>query len=242
MRKIFSMFVLAAIVLAVAACGGTTPPGAQTSGKIVVAVGIVPEAAFVQKVGGDLVDVVTMVPPGNSPANYQPTAQQMQQLSDASIYFTLHMPTEDANILPKLADFNADLHIVDLRAAVADVYPMRILDHDHDEGEADEHGEAGNVDPHIWLSPKRAVVMVQTIADELSAMDEANRDIYQANAAVYIAELEALDQEIQQKLSGLTSRSFLIYHAAYGYFADDYDLTMISIEIGGKQATAAELQ
>lgn len=216
-------------------------------GPMTVAVGIVPEAAFVQAVAGDLVNTVTMIPPGNSPANYQPTATEMQQLSDAVIYFTLQMPTEQANILPKITDFNQNVKIVDLREAVAAVFPLLITEEEEEEAEGVEehdenHHDHGGVDPHVWLSPRRAIVMVQTIADELSAMDAVNAETYQANAADYIASLEALDLRIQEKLALIQNKTFLIYHGAYGYFADDYGLTMIAIEIAGKQATAEELQ
>ena len=202
-----------------------------------VAVGIVPEATFVEAVAGGLADVVTMIPPGNSPANYQPTAAEMQALSDAQIYFTLQMPTERANILPNVSDFNEDIDIVDLRDAIGEVYPLLNTD-----GEEIRTVENESVDPHVWLSPKHAVVMVQTIADVLSEYDEDNRQVYQDNAASYIADLQALDKEIQETVSALENKSFLIYHAAYGYFAHDYGLTMTAIEIGSKQATAAELK
>jgi zinc transport system substrate-binding protein len=208
------------------------------AGGLIVAVGIVPEAAFVEAVAGDRADVVTLVPPGCSPANYQPTATEMQALSDAAVYFTLQMPTEQANILPKVADFNESIRIVDLREAVAAVYPLL----NGDDEEIPTGTESDSVDPHLWLSPKRAVVMVQTIADALSELDADNAAVYQANAADYIAELNALDGEIQEAVSALSNKTFLIYHAAYGYFAHDYGMTMIALQIEGKQATAEELQ
>jgi zinc transport system substrate-binding protein len=238
--KKWGIIVLAILIAAsLSACEQSEKKNAGDSSAdnvIIVAVGVVPEAAFVEAVAGDLVSVVTMIPPGYSPANFSPTAAQMQSLSDAGIYFTLQMPAEQANILPKAKDFNSDLEIIDLREAAAKQYPLLSAD----EHEAQENGSA--VDPHLWLSPKRAIVMVQTIADELSKIDSANEEIYKANAAGYIAQIKALDAEIAQKLSGLEQKAFLIYHGSYRYFADDYDLDMIAIEIGGKQATAAELQ
>ena len=214
-----------------------TEAEAEFEDVLTVAVGIVPEETFVNKVAGDLVQVVTLVPPGNSPANYQPTATEMQALSDAEVYFTLQMPTEAANILPKVADFNEDIVMVDLREAVGEAYPLL-----NTSGEEIGADEAESVDPHVWLSPKRAIVMVQTIADELSVIDADNSDTYQANAASYIAELETLDSEIKEGLSGLENKSFLIYHPAYRYLSDDYGLNMVAIEIEGNAATAAEMQ
>jgi len=232
MKKILSLMVTALLMVLLI----STSAAAEDT-KLTVAVGIVPEASFVKAVAGDLVDTVTMVPPGNSPANYQPTAMEMQSLSDAEIYFTLQMPTERANILPKVSDFNPDIKIVDLRETVLTEYTLL-----NTAGEAIEATEGQTVDPHVWLSPKRAAVMVQTIADELAVVDEANADTYRANADAYCAKLEELSAAIQEKVSGLSNTSFLIYHAAYNYFAKDFGLTMIAIEIEGKQATAEELQ
>ena len=239
MKKLLLIVVSAVMLLSLAACQTTDVAAEVPEGSpaLTVAVGIVPEAAFVQAVAGDLVSVVTMVPPGSSPANYQPTAAEMQALSDASIYFTLQMPTEKANILPKVTEFNESIQIVDLRAAAAAVYPLLSGD-----GEELDASATESVDPHLWLSPKRAMVMVQTIADQLSAVDAANKDTYQANATSYIVQLTTLDSEIQTAVSKLTNKSFLIYHAAYGYFAHDYGLTMVALENEGKQATAEDLQ
>ncbi len=231
LKKAMLWMVALCMLLSFTACQTSTVHKAG----LTVAVGIVPEATFVEKVAGDLVDVVTLVPPGNSPENYQPTTAEMQALSDSAVYFTLQMPAEEANILPKVSDFNKNIVIVNLRDAVANAYPMRYME---DEDAVEEE----TVDPYLWLSPKRAIVMVQAIADELSAIDAGHSGTYQRNAADYIAALEALDGEIQEAVSALENKSFLIYHPAYGYFADDYGLTMIAIEIAGKQATAAELQ
>jgi zinc transport system substrate-binding protein len=245
MKKTLSILTSVLLLASMLACSSAAAEN-TADGGITVAVGIVPEETFVKAVAGDLVSIVTLIPPGNSPANYQPTAMEMQALSDAAIYFTLQMPTEQANILPKVADFNPDIKIVDLREAVAAVYPLLNTgeEEEHETGEHETDGQHhhGGIDPHVWLSPKRAKVMVQTIADELSAIDSGNKDVYQANAADYIAQIDALDAEIQEKVSTMSNLTFLIYHGAYSYFADDYGLTMIAIEIAGKQATAEELQ
>ncbi len=227
MKKIIYIVLTVMLIFSLSSCQKT----AEDADKLIVAVGIVPEAAFVEQVAGDLVEVITLIPPGNSPANYEPSAAEMQALSNAKIYFTLQMPTEQTNILPHVEDYNEDLIIVDLRASVNAVYAPRIVDE-----------ASGAIDPHLWLSPKRAIVMVQTIADELSLIDESNREVYQQNASDYIAQIEALDADIKDSLNGLPDRSFIIYHAAYGYFADDYNLKMVSIETENKEASATDMQ
>jgi len=206
-------------------CGKDTQTGARDDGKPVVAVTIVPQETFVKAVCGDLAEVVTLVPPGGSPENYEPTAQQMEQFSDADIYFTIGVPVEQAGILP-----DADgMKTVALADEVAAVYP-------------DLNFPSGDRDPHIWLSPKRVIVMIEAIAREMGTLDEANSQLYNDNAQAYITKLEDLDAQIKDALEGVSNRKFVVYHPAFGYLADDYDLEMFALEEEGKEATAQHLQ
>lgn len=125
----------------------------------------------------------------------------------------------------------------------SDEYFDEHLDEDkiQDGTEADNHEHTGR-DPHIWLSPKRVIVMINIIKKELSLLNPDNKDIYEANAEKYIKELQALDSEIKNSLSGLKNKTFIVYHPAFGYFADDYGLHMVSLEKEGKEATVRDLQ
>jgi zinc transport system substrate-binding protein len=193
--------------------------------KPIIAVSIVPEQTFVEAVCGDLVDIVTLVPSGSSPENYEPTAQEMEKFSDSSLYFTIGVPTEEANILPNVGD----IKVISLQDEVAAVYEDRTF-------------ESGERDPHIWLSPKRVIVMVESIVKEMSELDPDNKGTYEQNAANYIAQLDEVDQEIKDALTGVKSKNFIVYHPAFGYIADDYGLNMYSLEEEGKEATAQHLQ
>ena len=253
MKKALVIILVLIMVFTVAGCQSTNK---ADDGKLMVAASVVPVASWVKQVAGDNVEVLTVIPPGNSPANYQPTTTEMQSLSEADIYFVVQVPTEEANILTKIDDFNPDVQLVNLRDEVSAVYPMRYMsehhhdgdeeeDHDHDADaeEEHEHGEEEQtIDPHIWLSPQRAMVMVQVIADTLSEQDSANADTYQSNAAAYIEELKAADENIKQIVNNMDKKAFMIYHGSYGYFADDYGLEMIALESDGKEATAARMQ
>lgn len=196
-----------------------------TEEKPIVAVSIVPEETFVKAVCGDLADVVTLIPPGSSPENYEPTAQEMEKFSDSSLYFSIGVPTEEANILPKVDD----VKVISLADEVAKVYDDRTF-------------ESGERDPHIWLSPKRVKVMIETIASEMSKIDPENEETYQLNAANYIEQLDGVDQEIKDALEGVENKEFIVYHPAFGYIADDYGLKMFALEEEGKEATAQHLQ
>ncbi len=196
----------------------------NSEGKPVVAVSIVPEEAFVNAVCGDLAEAVVMVPPGFSPESYEPTPKEMVKFSNAKIYFSIGVPVEETAVLPALG---ANTKLVSLDKAAAAEYAELMID--------------GGRDPHIWLSPKRAIIMVQTISDEMCLLDPDNADIYKTNAASYIEKLRAADLEIKQILEGASQRAFIVFHPAFGYFADEYGLTMYALEEHGKEATAAGL-
>lgn len=89
---------------------------------------------------------------------------------------------------------------------------------------------------------KRVKVMVEVIRDELIDIDSENKQIYEENAEKYIVELDKLDKEIKESLKDIEQRSFIIYHPAFGYFADDYGLNMVTIEKDGKDTTAQNLE
>ncbi|WP_105617107.1 metal ABC transporter solute-binding protein, Zn/Mn family [Vallitalea okinawensis] len=255
---------------------GCTTEGQETklyNDQMTVAVSIPPQKAFVEAISEGHVDVVTMIPPGSSPANYQPTAKQMQGLSEAAIYYTIEVPAEVAFIQPKIKDFNKDIKIVDLFEEVEEIYPVRNFEDEHDEHDEhdeeldthdenedhnddvdehddnDEHVDGEDIqndhdhtgsDPHIWLSPARVQVMVQSIADSLSEIDPSRADVYKENADNYIKELQELDTYIQNNVK--SGASFIMYHPSLGYFADDYGLNMTAIEVSGKEATAKEME
>lgn len=205
-------------------CAKQEAAAAETDNKTIVAVTILPQKAFVEAVCGDLAEVISVVPPGYSPENFEPTPQQRETFSKASVYFTIGVPAEKT-ILPGLTNMN----IVDLAEKVAAAYP-------------DREFAPGSRDPHIWLSPKRAKVMVETIASAMSALDAKNAQTYKENAKGYLKELDRADAAIKETFQKVQNRKFVAFHPAYGYFADDYGLEMYALEENGKEATPKQLQ
>ncbi|KUG03193.1 zinc abc transporter, periplasmic-binding protein znua [hydrocarbon metagenome] len=234
MNKYFSIIIIVTLglcLLLLGGCSADQKPAVtgNKAAKTIIAVSIIPEQTFVEAVAGDMVEVVVMVPPGSNPENYSPTPQEMAKLSDASLYFAIGVPAERANILPSIKDLNSRIKVVDLPAAAAAVYP-------------DREFAPGERDPHIWLSPKRVRVIVDTIADELGQLDPVNAEYYLRNAQNYQKQLEKLDTNIKSALADLDQKTFIVYHPALGYFAEDYDLQMLAIEEEGKEATAKHIQ
>ncbi len=215
---------LCAVVLGTALFWKTGAPflaGAKARPTIVVTVA--PQAAFVQELAGELVNVVTVLPPGANHETFSLPPQDMERISAANLYLALGLPPERANILPKAAELNRNLKIIDVQNEVAKTYPPRYF--------APE-----DQDPHIWLSPKRAIAMVQLTASELASLDPANRETYSNNAQRFVARIEAADREVRDSLNSMANRTFIVYHPAFGYFAEDYNLNMVALEEEGKEA------
>ena len=106
--------------------------------------------------------------------------------------------------------------------------------------EHDEEHEA-HADPHVWLNPMLAITMARNISDALIDMDKANKDFYLKNFQKLMNDLLAFDESAKNELAGLKNRKFVVYHPAWGYFAEHYDLEQISIERNGKEPKIDEM-
>jgi len=197
--------------------------------EVTTAVTIVPQKQFVSVVAGENSEVTVMIPPGYSPGNYAPRPSELTKFSDADIYFSIGVPADIQNILPKAKEFNQDIKIVNLAERVSQKYDDRTFPN-------------GSRDPHIWLSPKRVIHIVKVIRDELINLNPQKEQLYKENTAEYIEKIRETDQKVKSILNEKENNYFLVYHPSFGYFADEYNLNMVSIEEGGKEATAKHLQ
>lgn len=224
MKKLLTTIALLSIVIMGSFASGTKESVESVGKKPIIAVSIIPEETFVKKVVGDKMDLLTLIGKGGSPEDYELTPKERAAFESSDLYFTIGVPAESLTILPFVND---DTKVVSLADAVEKVYsPLYI---------------GTSRDPHIWMSPKRVIVMVNTIAEEVSKLDEENRSFYEKNALAYIDELTDVDEYNSSYLEDASPREFIVYHPAFGYFADDYNLTCTIIEEEGKEATAKSL-
>ncbi len=233
----FIRFALVSLMLgtaSVAACRpNTVTEQTQAIEKIPVTVSIEPQKYFVERIGGDRVKVNVMVQAGVDPHTYEPKPEQMRSLAGSKAYFSIGGDLEKA-WLPRLLAANSRLNIVDTSQGIQKL-PM--VAHEHE-----NHLEAGEtLDSHIWLSPQRAKQQAQTIFQSLVKIDPKHRAEYEKNLTQFLKDIDILDQEIRQQLMSLKQRTFLVFHPEWGYFAKDYNLTMIAIEVEGNEPSAAEL-
>ena len=221
-----------------------------TGEPIIVAVSVVPQAEFVEKVGGDKVKTVVIIPPGADPHTYELSPKEVQEISKASMFVTvgIGMPFEEGWI-ENFESMDSGTLIVNCSKGIE---LRKLAEHDHEgEAEHNESLEAGNenktdedheeLDPHIWTSPANAKIMVEDIYEGLVQLDPENEAYYAQNRDAYLEELDALDARIREKLEGREERNFMVYHPSWGYFAAEYNLTMIPVEVEGKEPSAKDL-
>lgn len=183
-----------------------------------------PQEEFVKRVGGDRVNVTVMVPPGADPHTYEPLPNQMKQVQNAQIYFQVGSDIEfELTWMDKLTSMNSQMKVVNTSSGIQ-LIPNTA------------EGEEGS-DPHVWVSPRNAKIMVKNIYQTLVQTDPENKDYYTKNRDEYLKELDQLDKNITQTLSGKNNTKIMVYHPAWAYFCRDYNLQQISIEQAGKEPT-----
>lgn len=210
---------------------------ASEAGRITVFTSILPQEYFVERIGGDRVEVQALVTPGSSPATYEPTPRQMAALSEAKIFFRIGVPFENA-FVPKIDGMTEGLRIVDTRKGIT---LRKMKERHHHEGGHEHHHHEGGTDPHIWLSPRLVKVQARTIADALIEADPAGAAIYEKNLAAFLKDLDALDAHLVEALAPVKGKTFMVFHPAWGYFADAYGLEQQPIEIEGKDPSGQQI-
>ncbi len=225
---------LAACAALAGGCGAPdeTPPEA---GLPRVFVSIEPQAFFVERLAGALVQVEVLVPPAASPATYEVTPRQMERLSRAALYLRIGMPFERA-LLPRVRANCPNLRLHDLREGIE---LLALEDHSHEGHEGHSHG---NEDPHVWLDPVRAKQLAANTAQALTALLPESKAGIDANLTVLKSDLDAARTVIAKTLAPVRGRTLYVYHPAYGYFADRFGLRQAAIEQEGKSPSLGNVQ
>ncbi|MEE4198744.1 MAG: zinc ABC transporter substrate-binding protein [Bacteroidales bacterium] len=206
-----------------------------------VTVSILPQKYFVEKIAGDHYSVNVMIPPGASPVTYEPTPQQMQQITNSQVYFRIGHIEFEKSWMKKFKNIHPEMNIVDLSANAQLIKPGEAGAEHHDHHEHHGHHHHG-VDPHIWVSPREVKKQADLIYQYFIQHDPQRDSTYTANYQHFLREIEEVEHYAAQQLKPFQGKKFLIFHPALSYLARDYGLEQISIEIDGKEPTPANMQ
>ena len=225
MKKL--IYILTLFILS--ACGNTT----QKSEKPILTVTLEPLRYFTEAIAGDNYEVVSMVPKGSSPESYDPTPQQLVNLSKSQAYFRIGYIGFEQAWMKKLEANCPDMKVYDTSKGID-----LIRDKGHWHG---DHFHEGGVEPHVWNSTQNALIIADNIYQALCELDSTHQEDYQKRLDVLKQTIRQTDANVRTLLEN-ADNTFLIYHPALSYFARDYGLKQVSIEEGGKEPSPAQLK
>ncbi|MCP4219283.1 MAG: zinc ABC transporter solute-binding protein [bacterium] len=308
-----------------------------------ITVSILPQKYFLQRIAGDRFDINVMIPPGHSPATYEPTPQQMTGVSRSVLYLRIGHIGFEKGWMDKIASINPTMKIIDTSRGVSlltgiphdhgepqntaeehktvesieahthspakangpeagtplankiAIKSKNVIenDHCHEHGHNDKvvepsgevgppaaeetpaidkevheaedahnhrHNEGkqlekarpadtndhdhdhGGVDPHIWLSPEAVKIQARHILDALIAFDPTGSEFFRKNYDLFVKDIDSLQEENKAVMAPLKGRQFMVYHPAWTYFAREYGLRQLPIEIEGKSPGVKDLK
>lgn len=219
MRSKTALFFLLGIAVASCDFSGRNGQGPD------VAVSILPQKYFVDRITGGELNVLVMIPPGAGHESYEPTPRQMIHLSRAKIYFkTGHLGLEEW-IDKRIRKNHPGLQVVSLSDG------LQLVSSDHE-----------GIDPHIWMSPKRVRQFAPIMLATLLKTFPEEADNYLLHYDEWMAELDSIDRMMEYTFGALTNRKFLIFHPALTYLALDYGLEQYAMEEEGKEPSAHDMR
>ncbi|MBP9761377.1 MAG: zinc ABC transporter substrate-binding protein [Candidatus Magasanikbacteria bacterium] len=243
MKKIYlslSAIFFLVIVIGAGCSTPTIPLTEETDTQLTVATTIAPVQLLVQAVGGGVVRVHNILPPGTSPHTFEPTPSSIKNLSDVNYVFAI------GHELDGWVDGILSQHTNATKIILDSDIPLREYTEVHAHGEethGDEQEETTNIhgeyDPHYWLSPNNAIIMIGSIEKTLSEAYPKHAEVFATNAASVITELQAKDAIWKQQLDTLAQKDIVTFHDAFYYFADHFGLTVVATfePFPGKQPT-----
>ena len=207
------------IILSLFACKQASPPEDKNDSRLKVVTTIAPLYSFTKNIAGDSVVLENLLPSGVGPHEYSLSPEDARKIVNADIIIQNGVGLEEW--MNKLIDSVNEVRGDSKKLLVVDTSEgVDIIDND----------------PHIWLSPRNAVLQVRNIEKALIKSDPGNEELYAKNAADYISRLEELDREIAESVKKWKMKKFVTFHSAFSYFAMDYGLKQSAVIEGSPEA------
>ncbi|WP_248925879.1 metal ABC transporter substrate-binding protein [Paenibacillus hamazuiensis] len=212
--------------------GDTKSAGANAEKRLKVVTTFYPMYEFSKQVAGQHADVIGLIPAGAEPHDWEPTAKDMAQIQEASVFVYNGAGVENW-VDSALKSINKDkVTVVEASKGIElmeGIAEEEEEGHDHKEDKKDAKEPEKVMDPHVWLDPVLAQKEVQSIEAALEKADPAHKDDYKKNADAYIAKLQELDKSFKEGLANVKRKEFVTQHAAFAYLSKRYGLTQVPI-------------
>lgn len=204
----------------------------QPEQRKIVTVTIEPQKYFAEKIAGERFEINCIVPNGSNPESYDPSPSRLVKVGQSIAYLKIGYIGFEIAWLDKLVKNNPKMKVYDTSEGIT---PLTGTHECHEEPDV-LHME--NIDPHIWSSPKKARKIVQNMYNAFVEIDPDGKEYYTKNYEDLLAEINHIDTLLTNKLAPHKGEMFAIYHPSLSYFAHDYGLHQLSVELNGKGPTA----
>lgn len=241
MRATRRLPTLVLLALAVGGCG--KPAGGDGGGRftqpgklrVVATYSILGDLA--KNVAGDAAEVVTLVGPDGDAHTFDPSPQDGMTVADARVVLE-----NGAGFETWLDKLYAASGSTAARVVVTKGLEFREGQCNHSKAEREKPGHKHEDDPHVWHDVKNAIHMVGVIRDKLCELDSGNADTYRANAAAYLARLDALHAWVEKEVEAVPAerRKLVTSHDTFGYFAERYGFTVAGTVLASVSTEAGD--
>lgn len=255
-RLVDLLWTLIATISCLALAGIATSQTTSTTERIPVVVSIAPLADWVRQIGGNAVEVTTLVPPGTSPHTFEPSPADLRKMAQARLFVHVGLGLDEwvarlsrtnknskllaiGDVLQKKGLLPRDVAKPKELTLLGKSLPQHAKEKDH----SHEH-EGNGTDPHFWLDPLLAQLATKEIENALSTVAPERAALWHEGALRYSRELEELHREIVEQLKPCRKGKLVTFHHAFGYFARRYELDVAGvIEVyPGKQPSEGEIK
>lgn len=257
MRVVRFFLLILALAFTALPCAGTAN-AAEGKAPLAVTVSIPPQKYFLEKIGGEDIIVTVMAAKGQDPHMHEPTAAQMESITNAELYFAIGVPFE-TRWMPKFHSLNPSMRVVDLLAVIPRIKGTPDLalrgtlpgkgphsghshdGHDHDgedhelKGHGHHHHGLDTDDPHAWLSPSDMMETIPLITAALADKRPEKKDAFKKRALALRNEIIALNIEITNLFANIENRTFMTFHQSWAHYAQNFTLREVSVELEGRE-------
>lgn len=208
MKKLFVIIAILAIIFT--GCTKNDNLSADHEGKLLVYASFYPLYFLADEIGGDNIELETVIPHGVEPHDYEPSVSQLKELNEAQVF--IYNGADFESWVDKMIG-----SVIDEKITInASEYCDLII-------------EEGATDPHIWLDPENMINIGKAIKDRFVKLDHSNKEIYEENYEILKNRLEELDKRYYKELENKKMDSIIVSHKAFGYMARRYGFEQISV-------------